>query len=83
MPDSPDELVAKYLSRLPEIKSNACGDYRYQTVQEGKAYDLWFDVSGILVFDVFYYSSNGTLPDLPIRANNYWEPIGNWMYYHD
>jgi hypothetical protein len=75
--------LTQYLSQLPEPESSACGNYKYQTIQEEKAYQLWNNVSGVLVFDVFYYSSNGTLPDLPIRPNKYWEPIGNWMYYHD
>ena len=79
-PKSLNDLVPEFLTSVPGTRMAAYPAYTYLVEEQGNAYVLVISTpNGSFNLDEFRYSSNGNYPDY----GKYWEPIGEWKYYHE
>ena len=81
LPSSLNELVPSFLYHVPGTGMAAYPEYTYAVDAQSGTYALVISTPdvGIPNLDEFRYSSSGEYPDY----GKYWEPIGDWKYYHE
>jgi hypothetical protein len=81
-PNSLDNLVPFYISRLPETKSGTYKTYHYSYIPGlAPSYTLLIlSPAGFLEYDELQYSSDGKFPFHPVKPL-YWKSIGKWNYH--
>jgi hypothetical protein len=81
LPKSLMDLVPEFIASVPGTGMAAYPAYTYIVEEQGRAYALVIPTpnAGILNLDEFRYASNGEYPNY----GKYWEPIGEWKYYHE
>jgi hypothetical protein len=79
-PKSLNDLVPQFLTFVPGTRIAAYPAFTYLVEEQGKAYSLVVSTpNGSFNLDEFRYSLSGNYPDY----GKYWEPIGEWKYYHE
>jgi hypothetical protein len=81
LPTSLNDLVPSFLPRVPGTGMAAYPEYTYAVDAQKGAYAIVISTPnvGIPNLDEFRYSSSGEYPEY----GKYWEPIGEWKYYHE
>ncbi len=80
LPRTLQELVPKYLAEVPTTHMGAYPKYEYEPHEDGLCYSVLVSTPNIgLNIDEFRYESCGKYPEY----GKYWEPIGEWKYYHE